>query len=249
MEKKMTEPASGPSSPAPQSPTEQEQSPGVPAGIARIVIDQRESTEYDKLLTAAGCACERQTLSVGDFVLSQRLVAERKSRTDFENSIIDGRLFEQAARLVSTYERVVIVVEGDSHSERINRSALLGAYSALVSDLGISLFFTKHASGTADLLSALARHEQVAKKTPLRVMAKPKSLSVEQYQRAIIEVLPGVGPQMAKTLLQHFGNPANVLAASEETLVEVQGMGAKRARLIRRMLDSVWECKDEDDKG
>ncbi|VVB56560.1 3'-flap repair endonuclease Xpf [uncultured archaeon] len=211
----------------------------------RIVIDQRESAEYDRLLADGGCTCERQTLSVGDFVLSERLAAERKSRTDFENSLIDGRLFEQAQRLAGTYERAVMIVEGDSHSERINRAALLGAYSALVSDLGISLFFTKNAQKTAELLSALARHEQVAKKTPLRVMAKPKSLSVEQYQRAIIEVLPGVGPQMAKTLLKHFGNPANVLSASEETLVEVRGMGEKRAKLIRRMLDSVWECKEE----
>ena len=214
---------------------------------ARIVIDMRESAEYDKLLIAAGCVCERQTLSVGDFVLSERLVAERKSRTDFENSIIDGRLFEQAVRLTGTYERVIIVVEGDSHSERINRAALLGAYSALVSDLGISLFFTKHAAGTAELLAAMAKHEQVAKKTPLRVMAKPKTFSVEQYQRAIIEVLPGVGPQMAKTLLTHFGNPANVLSASEKALVEVRGMGDKRAKLIRRMLDSVWECKEVDE--
>jgi Fanconi anemia group M protein len=214
----------------------------------------RESEEYGYLLSAAGCVVERQTLSVGDFVLSERLVAERKSRADFESSIIDGRLFEQAQRLTKAYQRAVVVVEGEradgseaGKTGRINRRALLGAYSSLVSDFGISLFFTRNPEATAELLAAMAHHEQVARKSPMRVMAKPKALGVEQYQRAIIEVLPGVGPQMAKALLRHFGSPAQVLAADEKALQEVEGMGPKRAKLIRRMLDSVWECEKEDE--
>ncbi len=223
-----------------------------PEQRARIVVDMREAQEYDYLLSEAGCVVERQTLSVGDFVLSERLVAERKSRADFESSIIDGRLFEQARRLTEAYPRVIVVVEGEKGDNpdkigRIDRRALLGAYSSLVADFGISLFFTRSPEATAELLSALAHHEQVARKSPMRVMAKPKALGVEQYQRAIIEVLPGVGPQMAKALLRHFGCPAHVLAAGEKELQEVEGMGPKRAKLIRRMLDSVWECEKEEE--
>lgn len=213
---------------------------------ARIIMDLREAEEYYSLLCQAGCEVEKQLLSVGDFVLSEKLVAERKTRTDFENSIIDGRLFEQVQRLTSTYPRVVIIVEGEREdgAERISRPALLGAYCALVSDFGASLFFTKSPKATAELLCALARHEQIAKKIELRVMAKPKALSISQYQRAIIEALPGVGPQMAKALLRHFGSPAAVLSADEKSLQEVEGMGPKRAKIIRRMLDKVWEEED-----
>ena len=215
---------------------------------ALVVVDERESKEYDHLLSAAGCIVERKTLSIADFVLSERLAAERKSRADFEASIIDGRLFEQAARLVAAYPRVVIIIEGDrddERSNRVSRSALLGAYSALVSDLGISLFFTKNPPATAELLAALARHDQLAKKVPMRVMAKPKSLSLEQAQRAMVEALPGVGPQMARKLLAHFGTPARVFTSSVKELQEVDGLGPKKAKLIYKVLDSLWEPKDE----
>ena len=214
---------------------------------ARIVVDERESKEYDHLLQGLGCLVERQTLTVGDFVLSSRLVAERKARADFEASIIDGRLFEQAQRLVQAYERVVIVVEGTTDADRISRPALLGAYGALVADLGISLFFTKNAAGTCELLAALAKHEQLAKKLELRVMAKPKCLTIEQYQRALIECLPQVGPSMAKKLLAYFGSPANILLADEKKLQEVGGLGPKKAKQIKRVLDSVFECRNEEE--
>lgn len=220
---------------------------------ARIVVDERESKEYDKLLEAAGCTVERKTLSIADFVLSERLAAERKSRADFEASIIDGRLFEQAARLITAYPRVVLIVEGERDGEergservnRVSRSALLGAYSSLVSDLGISIFFTKSPPATAELLAALARHDQLAKKVPMRVMAKPKSITLEQTQRSIIEALPGVGPQMARRLLAHFGTPARIFSSSVKELQEVEGMGPKKAKLIYKVLDSLWEQKQE----
>lgn len=215
---------------------------------ALIVIDERESKEYDHLLSAAGCKTERKTLSIADFVLSERLAAERKSRADFEASIIDGRLFEQAARLIAAYPRVVLIVEGDrddERSNRVSRSALLGAYSALVSDLGISLFFTKNPPATAELLAALARHDQLAKKVPMRVMAKPKSITLEQTQRALIEALPRVGPQMARRLLMHFGTPARIFSSSVKELQEVEGLGPKKAKLISKVLDNLWEPKEE----
>ena len=216
---------------------------------ATIIVDERESKEYDRLLKEAGIIVERRTLSIGDFVLSHRLVAERKARADFKASIIDGRLFEQAQRLVQSYERVIIVVEGerDGQVSRVSRPALLGAYGALVSDMGISLFFTKNQAGTCELLAALAKHEQLAKKLQLRVMAKPKCLTIEQYQRALIECLPQVGPSMAKKLLAYFGTPANILLADEKKLMEVGGLGPKKAKQIKKVLDSVWECTNKEE--
>ncbi len=214
--------------------------------LVHIIIDERERGDYERLLREAGAAVERQTLSVGDFVLSERLAAERKTRADFEASIMDGRLFEQAARLAGAYPRAIMVVEGErgeGRTERVGRAAVLGAYSALVAELGVSLFFTKTAEATVELLMAMAKYEQLNKDRPMRVMAKPKSLTLEQYQRAAVEVLPGVGPKMAKELLIYFGSVANVVAADEKKLQEVPKMGPKKAKMIRRVLDGVYECK------
>ncbi len=208
---------------------------------AKIIIDEREGSEFGRLLAGHGAEIEWKTLSVGDFVLSERLVAERKTRADFENSIIDGRLFEQAKRLGESYERAVVIVEGEESSGRVKKESLLGAYSSLVADFGLAVFFTRNSEKTCELLFALAKHEQLAKKVQMRVMEKPKCLTVSDYQKAIIECLPGIGPETARKLLAYFGTPQNVLTADEKKLCEVEGVGKKRAKMLRSVLEGVWK--------
>jgi len=210
-----------------------------------IVIDQRESKEFDVALTGFGATIERKQLELGDFLCSERLVIERKTRSDFEQSIIDGRLFNQLHNLVASYLRVVVLVEGESTEGRISKEALLGAYAALVSDFGATIFFTRNSEKTAELVFALAKHEQVAKKTPMRVFAKRKTLTISSNQRAIVEMLPMVGPKLAKALLNHFKNVENVMIASEEELKKVAGMGEKRGKAIRSII--IGEYDEEED--
>ncbi|MFH1307116.1 MAG: ERCC4 domain-containing protein [Candidatus Micrarchaeota archaeon] len=213
---------------------------------AKIVIDRRESIEYDKWLKEFGLNTSRKTLSIGDFVLSSRLVAERKTRQDFESSIIDGRLFEQAKRLTSAYPRTILIIEGPPpEEERISRPALLGAYSALISEYGISLFFCKNPKSTAELLSSMAKYEQISKKTPHRIRSRQKSLTLSQAQRALIESLPSCGPRLAHNLLRYFNTPLNIFKADEKALEKVPLLGKKKAKLIRKVLDSVYKWKEE----
>jgi excinuclease ABC subunit C len=47
---------------------------------------------------------------------------------------------------------------------------------------------------------------------------------------SILDALPGVGPARKRTLLNHFGSPEAVLAASREALEAVPGLPAKTAR-------------------
>src|SRR3954454_16391584 len=52
-------------------------------------------------------------LPAGDYVVSDRLVVERKGPADLAASIKDRRLFEQLARLADAYPSVVLIVEGN----------------------------------------------------------------------------------------------------------------------------------------
>ena len=118
-------------------------------GRVRVIIDQRESERFDIILGSLGATVERRTLSVGDFLCSAKLAIERKTRSDFEQSIIDGRLFSQLPNLITNYERVVIIVEGESDERRLSRNALLGTYATIISDYGSSLIFTRDMEATA----------------------------------------------------------------------------------------------------
>lgn len=212
-------------------------------GRIRIAVDHREDPLFDSIFKELGAEVDRRVLHVGDFLCSAHLAVERKTRSDFEQSIIDGRLFQQLPNLVSNYERVVVVVEGTADGERISRSALLGAYAAVASDFGASLVFTKDMEGTAELVFHLAKHEQVAKKNPMRIYAKRKTLTPSQTARSIVEMLPTIGPKLSKALLNHFGSVEAIAKASEGDIAAV--VGKKRAKVIKAVLSYKYDEEED----
>ena len=214
----------------------------------KLIVDHRETKQFDEYLEEMGAIVKRQVLDIGDFVCSSKLVVERKTRADFESSIIDGRLFSQLHQLSSNYPAVVLIVEGKKSDapERIRKEAILGAYATIMSDFGVSLIFTKDIKSTAEFLFALGKHEQLARKHPLRIFAKRKTFTPSQTQRSVIEMLPTIGPKLAQSLLIHFGSVDKVINASEKELLEVPGLGKKRAKIIRSLIVYKYDT-DEDE--
>jgi Fanconi anemia group M protein len=61
-----------------------------------------------------------------------------------------------------------------------------------------------------------------------------------EQQLFIVESLPNIGPVNAKNLLKHFGTVSKVFNASENELQEVEGIGKKTAKEIRKVMDSKY---------
>ncbi len=214
---------------------------------AIIAMDRREDSLFADLLRTSGAEVRISTLVVGDFICSDRVVVERKSRADFESSVIDGRLFDQLARLSSSYSRVILIVEGTESSNSLSKSSLLGAYSSVLTDYGAGIFFTRSPKSTAELLYAIAKHEQLMEKRPLRISGKRKGKTLSKNQLAVVEMLPLIGPKMAKILLENFGTITNIATASTEQLLEIDGLGKKKATLIKNVFSRPFESESEDD--
>ena len=203
----------------------------------KIIADNREPDEICDALESMGAGISLRQLEVGDYQLSDRLAVERKTRKDFESSILDGRLFSQLSSLAQSFQRAVVMVEGNPEPEsRSSRAALLGACSSVISDYGCAVFFTSSPSSSAEMIYALARHEQCAKARQNSVFAKRKAITVSQQQRAIIESLPNIGPSLARSLLDYFCTVENVMTAPESELVQVANLGEKKAKEIRKVV-------------
>jgi len=210
-------------------------------GKVRIIMDERErNSSVRENLERMGAEVKQVMLNVGDFIVSDRIVVERKTRRDFESSIVDGRLFKQAGGMAQ-FQKPIMVVEGANFEGRINRNALLGAIASLMLDHNIQLFFTIDEERTAELLFALAKREQLAKKRPVRLKGDKRATTLAQQQQMMVESLPNVGPQFARALLAKFGSVEKVMRASEKQLLKVKRMGQKKARLIRKMLTAQWK--------
>jgi len=212
---------------------------------ALIAVDTREDTLFRELLESHGAEVQISPLPVGDFICSDRTVIERKTRSDFESSVIDGRLFDQLSRLSSSYSRVILIIEGTESPGILQKPSLLGAYSSVLTDYGAGMFFTRSPESTAELIYAIAKHEQLMEKRPLRISGKPKGKTLSQNQIAIVEMLPLVGPKMARTLLENFGTIENLFNASEEDLLKIEGLGKKKANVIRKALTTPFEPEEE----
>jgi ERCC4-type nuclease len=205
-----------------------------------VVADDRErgSGVIRSLQEAEGATVAVERLQTGDYRVGIRLLFERKTLPDFALSIVQGRLFSQMQRLASCERRGVLLLEGtgkDLANVSVRRESMQGALITTSLLMDIPVLRSRCAEESARLMLYAAR--QVAGRVSGGVYRhgyRPRGRRRRQLH--VLQGLPGVGPGRAEKLLEAFGNVERVMAASEEELSEVDGIGAKTAHSIRLIL-------------
>ena len=212
-----------------------------------IVADQREldSTIARDLSTREGVQTELETLAVGDYVLSDRVVVERKTVSDFLDTLTGGdrSMFEQVGDATRYYARPVVVIEGDDlYGERnVHHKAIQGALASLAVDFGASILQTADEDETADLLETIARREQEESNREVSVHGEKQSKTLTEQQEYVVTSVAEVGPVTARGMLEHFGSVEAVMTADEDGLQDVEGVGAVTAERFREVVGSDFE--------
>ena len=184
-------------------------------------------------LQRLGVEVEAVRLPAGDYVVSDRLVVERKGPTDLAASIKDRRLFEQIGRLADAYPSVVLIVEGKP--VHMHAAAWQGALGRALT-LGASVLRTRDAFDTAEWIARLYRLEGKPASRP-HGAPRLRRPTADDLQTAedVLRCLPGISTVGAGRLLAHFGSLERVFAARHEELLEVRGIGPVRARTLDRL--------------
>jgi ERCC4-type nuclease len=205
-----------------------------------IIADDRERqsqvfcdlTEHDQLELCV------KRLAVGDYLLNQRLLFERKTLPDLKQSIVDGRFFRQAIRLASSEYTPVLVLEGshyDPPGPEVSREAVQGALINVSLILGVSVLRSLSSRETAWLMIRADKQVQrVAQGAVQRPGYRPKGR--RKRRLFILQGLPGIGRDRAELLLETFGSVEKIFTAEYEDLIQVKGIGRKTARNIRDMV-------------
>ncbi|MDZ7746450.1 MAG: DEAD/DEAH box helicase [Halobacteriales archaeon] len=219
---------------------------GTDEDAVEIVADQREldSTIARDLSKRDGIETRLETLAVGDYVLSDRVVVERKSVDDFLDTLLgeDRSMFEQVGDAVRNYARPVVIVEGENlyGKRNIHPNAIRGALASLAVDFGASVLFTEDEQGTTNLLEVIARREQEESDRELRVHGEKSKKTLDEQQEYVVSSVAEVGPVTARALLSAFGSVEAVMTASEEELREVEGVGPVTAQRVREVIGSEY---------
>jgi len=184
-------------------------------------------------------------LAVGDYVLSDRVVVERKTVADFMDTLTGGdrSMFEQVGDATRHYGRPVVVIEGEDlfGARNVHHKAIQGALASLAVDFGASVLRTSDEDETADLLEVIAGREQETADREVSVHGEKQSKTLSEQQEYVVASIAEVGPVTARTLLEHFGSVEAVMTAEKDDLLEVSGIGDVTADRIREVIASDYD--------
>ncbi|MDE1833312.1 MAG: hypothetical protein KGH58_02745 [Candidatus Micrarchaeota archaeon] len=210
--------------------------------VLRVIVDQRErNQELISLMEANGLEIELKTLPVGDYAISDRVCVERKTVSDFESSIMSGRLFEQIKRLREAYAFPILILEGEYEEFRLKSKVINGAIASLYIDYGMNVMHSHGERNTAEIIAGLAKHESEGGPSEPSAKGGFKSLTQQDFQEHVVGNLPGVGPKLARALLKRFGSIRGIAEANADELMDVEKIGEKKAETIHRTINSAYE--------
>lgn len=206
--------------------------------VGPVLVDHRErGSGVPEALAAAGLPVELVDLPVGDYVLGPGLAVERKGPGDLGASIRDGRVFDQAVRLQSSFAQAVLLVEGEPQG--IAEAAWRGAVCRLVED-GVTVLHSLDADDSAAWILRLAKRARRVGPTtradgPRRAPRHPSGQA-----ETMLAVVPGLSLTTARSLLAAFGTLADIAAATPEELRRHPGIGRVRAARIATALHTPY---------
>jgi Fanconi anemia group M protein len=206
---------------------------------------ERQSRTCDWLRSFDAEVVEKQ-LEVADYIVSDRVGIERKTIDDFLESVINGRIFSQLENLAASFEKPMLIIEGDQKSlftaRKMHPNSVYGALSSIAIDYGVPIIWTHSPQATAAQIYWTGRREQIGKKNGNGGRFCRKVRTVPENQEFLISGLPNVNSKLSKRLLSKFGTAKKVFSASEERLMKVDGLGKKKAKAIWCLLNEKYDA-------
>lgn len=184
---------------------------------------------------------------------TQRWGIQRKAIKDLLASVDDERLAKELAQARSLHQTVLVVegrlrfttsgdlvLPGKNFNLR-NRWTRTGLWKLLltVQSRGWWVVFTDDHAGTIEAIRAV---ESWSRKADHRSLSARPAMQPVLWGRAtdrefavwVLQSAPGVGPEVAGRIYDHFGGGVVELKVSVEELMEVPGVGKKTAETIAK---------------
>ncbi len=201
-----------------------------------IIIDTREkqSLVASELINKNVCV-KFEHLEIADYLIGD-IAIERKTLSDFINSMINKRIQMQLKEL-KKYPKQFLIIEGFDFDYRdfTNKNALRGFVLSIILDFQVPIIYTKNEQETAEFLILLTKKQEKSKQ---EISLRPsKTLkTIEEQKQFILEGFPGIGPTIAKKLLEKFQTLENTFNASEQELNSIEKLDKKKIKRLKEIL-------------
>lgn len=185
-----------------------------------------------------------EPLETGDFIIEDCLF-ERKTPSDFAQSLQEGRLREQVERMGQEDKTPYIVIEGDmsdfndlEHTE-IPSKSLRGMVGSIMARNNIPVLFCSNSENLVDVSIRIAR-KSIESVNNVHVKNNDAVQDVPFIVKFFMGI-EGVGLNTAEELANEFPSVESVMKADKNKLTAVDGIGDKRAK---RIYNTIHESSD-----
>jgi ERCC4-type nuclease len=181
-------------------------------------------------LKVGDMVCKSKTL-IGTSCIEIKRVTENTN--DFIDSVLDGRVFEQAMNMKKNYDNCVFILVGDMYKifrkSKFNVMSFYGSLGALETKYGCSIFQVPDEFGAVALAFYIFKHSNLqARITPI----KPIQITKEEREISSLCCIEGIGRTIAKEVLMRYSIGQVAKIKDYKKFLEIPRMGEKRAKAI-----------------
>jgi ERCC4-type nuclease len=191
----------------------------------------------------------RRKLDAGDYYIPAEkydLIVERKSVTDYIDSVFSTRLWEELEKIKSVESNgkliPMLLVEGDWHFVmkygKKDRSVVGSIYASLLSTIaswGIHVVSSPALSWTPYVLASFTKWLGRPRYAEPPVY-KPKAVSLDELAIRVLCSLPHISVERAKKILKHYETVENALNNVSWWKHSVDGIGDKIVSDVKAVL-------------
>lgn len=209
------------------------------SGSYNIVADSRESkSSVVKCLDTSDKVNLdiKNNMEIGDYIVGDQCVVERKSVQDFHDTITGDRsIFDQIKNMSNEYSKPILLIEGghgNLYTKNIHPNSIRGILASIVSDFGVSIIESVDEDDTASILESLAEKEQDNSNSDVNPHGNKETGSIKSQQEYIVSSIDGIGIKTARNLLSKFNDINSIFNAEVKELEKVDGVGKNSANKI-----------------
>ncbi|XP_008071629.1 Fanconi anemia group M protein, partial [Carlito syrichta] len=214
-----------------------------------ILVNSHEVTSGLEVISSLraihGLQVEVCSLNDCDYIVSNRMVVERRSQSEMLNTVRKNKLIEQIQHLQSMFERICVIVEKDrgktGDTSRMFRRTK--SYDSLLTALigaGIRILFSSCQEETADLLKELSLVEQ-RKNVGIHVPAVVNSSKCEALQFYLS--IPNISYITALNLCHQFSSVKKMANSSPQEISVYAQVTLQKAEEIYKYIHYVFDIQ------
>lgn len=189
-----------------------------------VIIDSRECELIVQLKLILGEnlneTIQIEPLHLGDIMISDKIIIERKQWSDLASSIVDGRYKEQSERLLKAKAEGYMIyyfLEGnlDLYKPRgIPKDTLRSCVFSLTYDKGFFVVMTKSAKESVDyILKFQQKYQTTTTKISNSIVSKKKNAQItkENISELMLCQIPGISSTTSRILLSKYNHIHDII--------------------------------------